>query len=208
MLCHVLQVQIGFFDGLDVAPVEAVETMAYGEKDPVMKHVLLEGRQPFVSAVNGAVAVHGGVDEMDVRPAFAEAAVDEEEDVQVFPGCVDKGFFIFPIEKGDGVSLGIIGDVSKGRAPVMKTDGVKSGEALSGQKESAVPQGFIFRIPGYVWERGACRFHDKVVVLQADDMWCQREILPDNVHFIDLAPEGCIHTGLGETVSPIGQLSF
>ncbi len=76
---------------------------------------VLQALNRCFAALDAAVAFDGFIDEAVVRPFFAEAAVQEEKEVQDLGRRADEMLFIFPVEKGDLVGVFVVGDIAQGR---------------------------------------------------------------------------------------------
>ena len=84
---------------------------------------------------------------------------------------MDKFLFIFPVQEGNGVGFTVIGDIPQGRAAVVQSGDVESGQSLAGFRkgfEADIGVSFFFGDPlkGF-----ADIFHDEKIFVEKDDFW-------------------------------------
>lgn len=76
--------------------------------------------------------------------------MNEEKEIEDGGRRMDKFLFIFPVEEGNGIGFTVIGDIAQGRAAVVESKDVESGQAFSGFGkgfEADVGIGFFFGDP-------------------------------------------------------------
>lgn len=67
-----------------------------------------------------------------IGPVFTKTAVNEEKEIEDGGRRMDKFLFIFPVEEGNGIGFTVIGDIPQGRAAMVQSGDVESGQAFSG----------------------------------------------------------------------------
>lgn len=117
--------------------------MTAGKEGMVVCDELFQGGHGLAAAFDAAIACDGCVDEGIVRPFLAEAAVQEEEQVQDGRRRVDEFLFIFPVEEGNRPGFLIVGDVPQGRPAVVQAGGVELGQSLAGFFKGIVADGGV-----------------------------------------------------------------
>lgn len=167
-----------------------------------------QGGHGLAAAFDAAIAGDGCVDEGIVRPFLAEAAVQEEEQVQDGRRRVDEFLFIFPVEEGNRPGFLIVGNVPQGRPTVVQAGGVELSQSLAGFFKGIVADGGVFRFLGYALQGLAGSFHDEEVFIQEDDLRRQGKAGVDGHDLVGFAPEGCRRILFGKGIAAIAHAAL
>ena len=195
-------------DGDDIDPAEGAQDVTDIEAGIVVVNELFHPLQGSLTAFDGGVARHGGVDEGMIGPVFTETAVNEEKEIEDGGRRMDKFLFVFPVKEGNGIGFTVIGDIPQGRAAVVQSGDVESGQAFSGFGkgfETDVGIGFFF---GDALKGSADIFHDEKIFVEKDDFRSQGQAGIDSHDFIGFTPKSGRRILFGKGVAAITHAAF
>lgn len=156
-------------DGDDIDPAEGAQDMTDIEEVVIVENEVFQAFDRSPAAFHTGVSCKGGIDEGMIGPFFSETAVDEEKEVEDGSRCMDKFLFIFPVQEGNGIGFTVIGDIPQGRAAVVQSGDVESGQPLAGFRkgfEADIGVSFFFGDP---LKGLADIFHDEKIFVEKDD---------------------------------------